>query len=66
MRDKTDEISMPSAATEIKVSGENMPLHCPMDKSSAWASHPRVFLPIKQQAGADYECPYCGTKYVFS
>ncbi len=65
---KENEIShpMPSDATEFTVTAADLPLHCPMDAASAWASHPRVFLPIDEKVGAEYCCPYCGAKYTFS
>ncbi|GMR21439.1 MAG: hypothetical protein BMS9Abin36_2039 [Gammaproteobacteria bacterium] len=47
---------------EIKVSKDDLPLHCPMPGMSAWDSHPRVFLPI-EESGRE-RCPYCGTVYI--
>ncbi len=45
---------------EVKKS--DLPLSCPMPGSSAWDSHPRVFLDIEQKG--EILCPYCGAQYV--
>lgn len=44
-----------------EVTRADLPLHCPMDGTSLWNSHPRVFLPIETSGHA--KCPYCGTEY---
>jgi uncharacterized Zn-finger protein len=46
---------------EIEVTAKDLPLHCPTQEVSLWASHPRVFLDIAETGHA--MCPYCGTKY---
>ncbi len=59
-----------SSAAEIPANAENhyevgktdLPLHCPMQGMSLWNSHPRVFLPIKENGGKA-KCPYCGAEY---
>ncbi|MDH5378280.1 MAG: zinc-finger domain-containing protein [Gammaproteobacteria bacterium] len=51
-----------SKASTQEVKAEQLPLHCPMDESSAWSSHPRVFLPFDKEGHA--RCPYCGAEYV--
>ena len=59
-----------SSAAEIQANAENhyqvtkadLPLHCPMPGMSLWNSHPRVFLPIKENGG-NAKCPYCGAEY---
>jgi uncharacterized Zn-finger protein len=48
-------------ARVIEVEANDLPLHCPMPKMSAWDAHPRVFLPIENTGEA--LCPYCGTLY---
>lgn len=45
----------------IEVSGDDLPLHCPMPGMALWDSHPRVFLPLEEKGEA--LCPYCGTLY---
>lgn len=46
-----------------EVTAADLPLHCPMEGTSLWNSHPRVYLPI-QESGGRVLCPYCGTEYV--
>lgn len=48
---------------EVVVSSDDLPLHCPMNESAAWCSHPRVFLPIESSKTKSSRCPYCGTVY---
>lgn len=52
---------MTQAATEIEVSAEDLPLHCPGKEMPLWCSHPRVFLDLDATGVA--MCPYCGTRY---
>ena len=47
--------------SECEVTAADLPLHCPMEGSSLWDSHPRVYLPI-ENSGEEI-CPYCGTQY---
>ena len=53
----------PKTASRIEVNNSSLPLHCPLPDSSLWNSHPKVYLPIKENGGAA-KCPYCGTEYV--
>jgi len=46
---------------EIEITGDDLPLHCPMPSMILWNSHPRVFLPT--EATGEALCPYCGTHY---
>ncbi len=54
----------PNAQTVYEVTRADLPLHCPTPSTSLWNSHPRVFLPIKDQKDGKIKCPYCGTEYV--
>ena len=45
----------------VEVTGEALPLHCPLPSQALWNKHPRVYLPI--EATKDARCPYCGTLY---
>ena len=45
----------------IIVTAQDMPLHCPGDKTPVWNMHPRVFLDIAHTG--QVSCPYCGTHY---
>ena len=47
--------------TEITVTKDDLPLHCPAADSPLWASHPRVFIALEESGEAS--CPYCGTRY---
>jgi uncharacterized Zn-finger protein len=47
--------------TRFEVSRSALPLHCPMEGSTLWNSHPRVYLPIEKTGNA--KCPYCGAEY---
>ena len=48
---------------EVKVTAQDLPLHCPMGDAPLWARHPRVFLDVAK--GGRAMCPYCGTQYVY-
>jgi uncharacterized Zn-finger protein len=62
MNPKAEE-KTPNTVSQLEVTGKDLPLHCPIAGSSLWNSHPRVYLPIKENGGTA-KCPYCGTKYV--
>ncbi|MBA0922169.1 MAG: zinc-finger domain-containing protein [Nitrosospira sp.] len=53
---------IPKKQNSIEITIRDLPLHCPTSLMSAWDSHPRVFLPIKDMSGVS--CPYCGTHYI--
>jgi len=53
----------PKETPRLEVSRADLPLHCPLPGASGWDSHPRVYLPIKEQGG-QATCPYCGADYV--
>lgn len=57
---KTEQTSEQSA--NISVSASDLPLHCPRPQESLWNSHPKVYLPIKENGGTA-DCPYCGAHY---
>ena len=46
----------------FEVTKKDLPLHCPMEGSDLWNSHPRVYLPIEDTGSA--KCPYCGADYI--
>jgi uncharacterized Zn-finger protein len=52
----------PNAKTAIKVKSADLPIHCPLPESSLWNSHPRVYIPVKENGG-EAKCPYCGTMF---
>ena len=55
-----NEYSQPNAKTAIEVKADGLPIHCPVSGSSLWNSHPRVYIPVKENGG-ESKCPYCGT-----
>jgi uncharacterized Zn-finger protein len=58
-------MSLPLKRSQTKhyyeISPKNLPLSCPLKKSSLWDSHPRVYLPIAKTGHVT--CPYCGTEF---
>ncbi|SIT68480.1 Uncharacterized conserved protein, contains Zn-finger domain [Ectothiorhodosinus mongolicus] len=50
-------------APKIKVTKQDLPLHCPMPGTALWASHPRVYLPIEDTPDGKIICPYCSTEF---
>lgn len=54
-------MSTEKAESEVIVTREQLPLHCPTADSPLWASHPRVFIAVEESG--DASCPYCGTRY---
>ena len=48
---------------EVVVKRADLPLHCPMDATALWCSHPRVSLAIEGAEDKTARCPYCGTLY---
>lgn len=48
---------------DVVVKRQDLPLHCPMDATALWCSHPRVSLAIDTSADKTARCPYCGTLY---
>ena len=58
----TQEKLQANAAPRYTVARADLPLHCPLDSTPLWNSHPKVYLPIEDTGEA--KCPYCGTVYV--
>jgi uncharacterized Zn-finger protein len=56
-----EDLIAPNAQNCYQVSGDDLPLHCPMPGMYLWNSHPKVFLPI--EATGEAKCPYCGASY---
>ena len=50
-----------NAKSHYEVTAADLPLHCPLEGTSLWNSHPRVYLPIEATGRA--KCPYCGAEY---
>ena len=64
--DLSDALPDPHASQQVGVSKAQLPLCCPLPGCSQWNGHPRIFLPIREEPGAQIVCPYCGTRYVFT
>lgn len=58
---RNSKLVQPNEASQYQVTRQDLPLHCPMEGTSLWDSHPRVFLPIEETGQA--KCPYCGANY---
>jgi uncharacterized Zn-finger protein len=56
-----DGLKLANADKVVKVTAADLPLHCPMQDSYLWNSHPKVFLPIEETGEA--KCPYCSASY---
>ena len=54
------DFSTPNAKTAIEVKASDLPIHCPVEGSSLWNSHPQVYIPVEENGG-EAKCPYCGT-----
>jgi uncharacterized Zn-finger protein len=52
----------PNAKSAVEVKTGDLPIHCPVEGSSLWNSHPRVYIPVAENGG-ESKCPYCSTIY---
>jgi len=55
-----------NAQKRYTVSRADLPLSCPTPEMALWNSHPRVYLPIEQEAAGECACPYCGAVFVLA
>ena len=60
-----NEYTTPNAKTAVVVKPGDLPIHCPMQGSSLWNSHPMVYIPVAENGG-EAKCPYCGTDFKLS
>ncbi len=56
------DFSTPNAKKAVEVKAADLPVHCPVEGSSLWNSHPQVYIPVAENGG-EARCPYCGTMY---
>ncbi|HEX9627183.1 MAG TPA: zinc-finger domain-containing protein [Acidiferrobacterales bacterium] len=56
------QLKQANAQNRYEVTPDDLPAHCPMEGTSLWNSHPRVYLPLEESGEA--RCPYCGAIYV--
>ena len=54
-------LSTPNAKNSYEVTVDDLPVHCPVQGSSLWNSHPQVFIAF--DAKGNGKCPYCGADY---
>ncbi len=54
--------STPNAKTAIEVTPGDLPIHCPLPGTSLWNSHPRVYIPVRENGG-EAKCPYCSAVF---
>ena len=52
---------MGSEKKSIKVAKSSLPASCPPKDTAAWDLHPRVYIELTGDKGAD--CPYCGNHF---
>lgn len=45
----------------IQVSKASLPASCPPKDTPAWDMHPRVYIELNDEKGAN--CPYCGNHF---
>jgi len=66
IRENTDRVTdykKLNITNEVSVSRADLPLHCPINTSALWCTHPMVFLAIESSKNGTARCPYCGTLY---
>lgn len=58
-----EELLTPNTSNRYELKESDLPAHCPMPGMSTWNSHPKVYLPIKENGGKA-QCPYCSAEYL--
>jgi len=58
----SEQLLTPNTSNRYELKESDLPAHCPMAGTSLWDSHPRVYLPIKENGGKA-KCPYCSAEY---
>ncbi|WP_198264311.1 zinc-finger domain-containing protein [sulfur-oxidizing endosymbiont of Gigantopelta aegis] len=56
-------LATPNSSNRYELKASELPAHCPMPGTSLWNSHPKVYLPVKENGGMA-KCPYCGAEYL--
>jgi|TARA_B110000967_G_C18708262_1_gene471360 uncharacterized Zn-finger protein len=54
--------SQSNTKSAVEVKATDLPIHCPVEGTSLWNSHPRVYIPVNENGG-ESKCPYCGTMF---
>ncbi len=57
-----NDYATPNAKNAVEVKASDLPIHCPMEGSSLWDSHPQIYIPVAENGG-ESRCPYCGTLF---
>ena len=52
----------PNDRNRYEVSGEDLPVHCPLPGTSLWNSHPRIYVALDETGFG--KCLYCGAEYI--
>ena len=58
----SEELLTPNTSNRYELKESDLPAYCPMPGTSLWNSHPRVYLPVKENGGKA-RCPYCSAEY---
>ncbi len=53
------DFNTPNAKKAVEIKADELPVHCPVEGSSLWNSHPKVYIPVEENGG-EAKCPYCG------
>ncbi len=53
------DFNTPNAKKAVEIKADDLPVHCPVEGSSLWNSHPKVYIPVEENGG-EAKCPYCG------
>ncbi|MBE9526646.1 MAG: zinc-finger domain-containing protein [Proteobacteria bacterium] len=61
-KENSEELLTPNSSNRYELKESELPAHCPMPGMSQWNSHPKVYLPIKENGG-QATCPYCSAQY---
>ena len=64
---QADEKDQPVTANServYEVTRKDLPVSCPTPDMTLWNSHPRVYLPLKEQGRAT--CPYCSAEFILT
>ncbi len=57
-----EQYQTPNARKAVEVRPEDLPVHCPVEGSALWNSHPMVYIPVAENGG-EARCPYCGALF---
>ena len=54
-------LRLPNDKNQYEITGDELPVHCPLEGTSLWNSHPQVYIAF--DAHGRGKCPYCGAEY---